>query len=97
MANKRSPFNTTLTLTVADTEYPYTFPVGAVSLYLKSRSNYRIKLSWQSGESGTTYFGVGDGSSYSEDGLYAVGGAPLILYAQCPVAGAILEIVGWRA
>ena len=96
MANKRHPFTANLTLTVADTEYSYEFPQGTVSIYLKARSNYRIKASWQEGQSGSVYMSIGEGSSLSEDGLYIQGRAALKIYAQCSVAGEVLELSGWR-
>ena len=97
MSNKRHPFNDVLTLTAADTEYSYTFPIGTVSIQLKSRSGTRIKLAWTSGASGTTYFSVGEGASYAEDGLNIAGRDALSIYAQCAVAGEVLELVSWRA
>ena len=96
MANKRRPFNAVLNLTLADTEYSYTFPPDTVAFALKPRKSHRIKLSWQSGESGSVYFTTGPGAACMEEGIYNAGGAPLIIYAQCDVAAEVLEIIGWR-
>ena len=97
MANKRKPFNATLTLTTADTEYSYQIPEGTVSFQLKSRGNRRIKCAFVAGDIALLeYFSVGEGAQYSEENLYLEGVARVSIYAQCAVAGEVLEICGWK-
>ena len=81
------------TMTSADTEYNYTLPAGTIRFEIKLRAqNALLKLSFVSGESGTTYITIPYGASYSE--IDAKAGSR-VLYFQSPTASQIAEIKSW--
>lgn len=94
MSNKpgRKPTIFNKTMTLADTEYSYQLPEDTVKFELKCRTDFDVKLSFTSGESGTNYFTIPSGQSYWEDEVETT----KTLYFQCADAGKILEIKSWQ-
>lgn len=81
-------------MTSSNTEYSYSLPAGTIRFEIKLRSlNALLKLSFVSGESGTTYITIPYGSSYREDD---VKGTPISLYFQSPTASQVLEVKTWK-
>ena len=81
------------TMTTADTEYSYTLPANTIRFEMKLRaSNAKFKLSFVSGESGTTYMTIPEGGVYGE--LDAKAGSR-VLYFQSPTASQTMETKSW--
>lgn len=83
-------YNTTMTL--ANTEYSQALPAGCSKFTAQCRSSYSVKLSFVSGESGTTYYTIKEDTWYWED---EIEGTRRILYFQCATAGQFFEIIAW--
>lgn len=86
-----------LTLTDADTEYSQQFNSGLRSFTVKARqAGAAVKLALVSGSSGTNYITIPAGSSYElSPAVTSKRDDVFTLYFQSPVAGTILEIIGW--
>jgi hypothetical protein len=79
----------------ANTEYSYAVPAGVNKVLIKLRSSsVDLKLSYTSGESGTTYLTVPAGSAKSIDDIK--GGGGLTLYFQAASASQTLEVEIWK-
>lgn len=87
-----NPKVSNLTLTSANTEYSYTFPIKTTSWSLKARTAVDLKYSWTSGESGTVFKTVPAGSEVYEENILMNNN---IIYIQCATAGTIVEIEYW--
>lgn len=81
-----------VTMTNADTEYSQALPANTRKFLIKCRTSFAIKLSFTSGQSGTTYLTVPADQSYWED---QINDASITLYFQCANAGKVAEIVAW--
>lgn len=80
-------------LPTADTEVEYVLPANCKQFYIKLRDpSAQMKLSYTSGQSGTTYLTVSRGNWYSEDGINAT---TTTLYIQSSTSGQVAEIVAW--
>lgn len=80
-------------MTSANTEYSYAIPSGVNKILIKLRANnVDLKLSYTSGESGTTYLTIPAGSSKSIDDIK--GG--LTIYFQAASASQTLEVEIWK-
>ena len=85
-------YNTTVTMTSANTEYSWTIPNGVSSFTVRCRGAYAVKFSFTAGASGTTYFTVPSGFSYYET---TVSSYENTLYMQCATASQVIEIIYW--
>lgn len=79
------------TMTLADTEYNQTLPMGTAKFLLQNRGNYDTKVSFNSGQSGLNYLTIKAGTVYYEDMI----DTSRTLYFQCPTAAQVLEIIIW--
>lgn len=86
-----APLVENVTIAIADTEQTHTFPADTKRFLIQSRGS-KVKLSFASGQSGTTYLTVHPYGFYSEDGI---GAASLTVYLQSPAAGSVVELVSW--
>lgn len=77
--------------TLANTEYSYTLPTGTSKFKLQARGVTTTKLGTSIGTSGTTYFTIGAGNTYEDDGLTTAA----TLYFQCTQAAQVIEIISW--
>ena len=88
------PFIVNLTLGVAGTESSIVLPVNTVRFVIRERRNGKLQFSWTAGQSGTTFFTIPRGNSYSEEGLQLV--APKTIYLQAPNKdNADIELIYW--
>lgn len=85
-------YNTTLTMTAANTEYDLALPNGIGAITILCRGNYDVKVSFTNGASGTTYFTIKSGSVYYEENISSYNNS---IHVQCATAGQILEIIYW--
>lgn len=88
-------FNPTIsneTISLANTEQSYAFNPLTKRFVLLNRGTDHVKLSYTSGQSGTTYLTIGPKVFYSE-GL--IGSGQVTLYFQSPTSGLVVEIVSW--
>lgn len=93
---KTWPVSFSVTLTDANTEYPYQFPPGTVSFSIQSRDATAFRCSWQTGAvaaSQEPYATVQAGAPYSEIGLDSV--ADLRIYLASANAGTVIEGIAW--
>ena len=81
-----------VTMTTADTEYSQALPANTRKFLIKCRTSFAIKLSFTSGQSGTTYLTVPADMTYWEDQINV---ASITLYLQCATAAQVAEIVAW--
>lgn len=80
-------------MTSANTEYPYTFPVGTTRFEIKLRNvGVPLKICFVSSGSGTTYKNLPAGQTYKEDNIKK---GPNILYFQSASANQVAEIISW--
>ena len=80
-------------ITLANTEYSYTLPVGTTRFEIKLRNiGIPLKICFVSGGSGTTYKNLPAGQSYREDNIKR---GPNILYFQAATANQVAEIISW--
>lgn len=79
-----------VTMTNANTEYSLQLPETCYAFEIKCRGDYDIKLSFSSGQSGTTYFTIPAGEVYW---IINVALANKTIYFQCPTAGQVAEII----
>jgi hypothetical protein len=80
------------TISAADVEQSHTFPVNTKAIQVKPRDNGKIKMSFNSGTSGTTFQTIWPGSVYCQENI----GAPTTtIYFQSPVAGLVVELTSW--
>lgn len=83
-----------LTLVDANTEYSQALSEGASYFEIKARSlTADLKISFVSGESGTTYFSIPGGGTWYTKGRIP---ATITVYAQSPTSGAVVEIIEAR-
>lgn len=82
-----------VTMTDANTEYSYALPSGTKVFRMKLRSqSASFKLSFTSGQSGTTYITVNQGGSYGESGVSL---SSKTLYFQSPTAAQTMEVISY--
>lgn len=79
------------TLTLANTEYGIELPLNVHKFILKARTLANLKISFSAGTSGSEYFSIPSGNSYSEDGVRTNN----YIYIQSPTAGTVVEIIAW--
>lgn len=88
------PFITNVTLGLAGTEGSAVLPVDTVRFLIRERNGGKLQFSWTAGQSGTTFFTIPRGNSYSEEGLQLV--VPKTIYIQAPSKdSADIEIIYW--
>lgn len=80
------------TLVSANTEQSYVIPTGTKRVSVKARGQYSLKLSYITGQSGTTYVMIPAGAEYTEVDLVVTA---LTAYYQSPTAGVVVEILTW--
>lgn len=102
VANNSGPSNTNVVTTpaianfttgAANTEVSYSFPAATKRFTIKNRGNGLLKISYASGQSGTTYWTVEPACSYSETEISV--NTSLTIYLQSPVAAQTLEVISW--
>lgn len=89
------PYIINQTLTSANTEYMVTLPHSTVRFQIQARTTATIKLAFNSGESGTTYWTLKGGMGYWEVNTDP-NGRERKLYLQTSSAGTVIEIICWR-
>ena len=80
-----------LTLTTANTEYSQRLPQGVVAFEFQCRTSAVIKWG-ASGQTGTKYWTLKAGISYSTFGLATYNYSDKVLYFQSATAGVVVEI-----
>jgi len=80
------------TLTSANTEYSQALPSGCTKIMAQCRTAYDVKITYTSGESGTTYYTIKANTWYWDDGIF---GTKQVLYMQSTQANVIIEIIAW--
>ena len=92
LAAADTPVIYNVTMTVANFEYSQTLPRNCRKFQIRPRSAVaKIKLSYNSGESGTAYEEVPASGMWHD----SIGVANQTLYFQCDVAGTVAEIEAW--
>lgn len=81
-----------VTIALANIEQSHTFPANTKGFLIQTRGLGRLKLSFTSGASGTTYYTIWAGAYYSQNNINA---ASTTIYFQSPLAGSIVELVSW--
>ena len=79
-----------LTMTLANTEYSQALPTGTRALTIKNRGHYATQFSYTNGASNTTFITIPAGMYYYEEQVNLTGKT---IYAQCPQAAQVLEII----
>lgn len=92
-----SPANPTiynLSLVTGGTEYSYALPSNTVRFIVRLRgSNSSLRLAYGAGQTGTTYFTIPQGCSYSEADISPTAG--LSLYLRASDSSQVAEILSW--
>jgi hypothetical protein len=87
-----TPFIDNFSMPLAATEYSYSFPSNTRRFTIKNRTSGLIKMAYISGTSGSKYYSLDPGTSYTETDI----GSPVItMYLQSGSAGQVLEIISW--
>lgn len=81
-----------LTLTNANTEYSRALSSFSRKFMMQCRTLADLRVSFTSGESGTTYFTIPAGSSFNDNGIFS---GVLTVYVQSPSAGVVVEFLEW--
>lgn len=91
------PVNESVAFTVADTEQSYTFPTGANTFCVINESNAVIKASWQSGESGTNYWKIHPGQTFTSPPKIIAAATTTIYWQSNKVLTAAdgLKVISW--
>jgi len=76
----------------ANTEYSHTFANGTKSFVLQNRNEGLVKISFTSGQSGTTYWSIFPGQQFPSELL---DGSGITIYFQSPKSAQTLEMVSW--
>jgi len=77
----------------ANTEYSYALPANTKRFKIQNRNEGLVKLSYNTGESGTKYWSIFPGQQY--DGENISDTASLTIYYQSPKASQTLEVISW--
>ena len=80
------------TISIANTEQSHTFPANTKSFLIQARGNGKIKLSFDSGTSGTIFWTIPNGTYY---GSPEFSSPSLTIYFQSPVTGLVVELISW--
>ena len=92
VSESTTPTISNVTMTNSNTEYSQALPTNCRRFSIQLRTIKDMKLSFTSGQSGTTYITIPGGGQYSEDTLNLTAKT---LYFQSTTAGVIAEIVAW--
>lgn len=87
-----SPTIENISVIAANTEQSHSLPANTKRFTLKNRGNGLLKLSYQSGQSGTTWYSVEPGTTYGESEIRK---DTLTFYFQSSNAADVLEIISW--
>lgn len=79
-------------ITLADTEQSHTFPALTKCFMLETRGQGKLKLAFDSGQSGVEYKTIYSGGFYISP---LIGSASTTIFFQSPTAGLILELTSW--
>lgn len=83
----------TLTLTLADTEYPYSFPAQTKAFIVRARTAAKLKVAYATGAVALgEYLTVPPGCNYGRENI---GSASTTIYLESPSAGAVVEFESW--
>lgn len=74
---------------LANTEVEIVVPTDAIWIQIYNRTDGLTKLSFNMGDSGTTYSTINPGDSHE---YRKQNGSSLSLYVQCPKAGQVMEV-----
>ena len=91
----RRPSLTTLTLTLADTEYSYEFPAWVKQFSVKARTDVAVRIAYVTGKVAVPtdpYQTISAGCEFEEDNILGAKGVPLKVYFASSSAGMVLEI-----
>lgn len=91
-SDSTTPVIYNVTCTNANTEYSQALPTNCRRFLIQLRTTKDLKVSFTSGQSGTTYVSVLAGGQYYED---TVNLTAKTLYFQSPTAGVVAEILAW--
>lgn len=81
------------TVAVANVEQAYPLPALSKRFSIKNRGVGRLQVAYGVGQSGTLFLTVPASAVYTVEELST--SAAIVIYYQCSVAGAIIEIVSW--
>lgn len=76
----------------ANTEYSYTFSANTKKILIQSRLSSNVQFAYVSGQSGTNFITIPNGSGFSTDQLNLNG---VTIYFQTNKASNTLEILAW--
>ena len=93
---KGKPTIANVSMTLADTEYSYTLPVGSVKFTFQLRQTIDdggdVQVAFVQGESNTTYMNIISGTSWTENSIKGGG----TLYFRSSQASRVAEILTWK-
>jgi len=78
-------------IAVADTEQSIVLPTSICGYFIRTRGKGTLKISHNSGESGTLYQEIPSNASFTDNNAYS----NLTLYFQSPNVGEVVEVVTW--
>jgi hypothetical protein len=82
-------------VTLANTEYSYTFPTGTKNFLLRDRdADSKLRIAYALGDTGTTYFTNYPGNIYTSDNLATTSG--FTIYFRSNKANRVIEILSWK-
>lgn len=89
-----SPESRVISFATSGVEQEIVFPSDVVAISVMNQTtNATYSASWQSGETGTNYFTIKPGQTYSEENIQSA--SSLSLYVSSSRNGTILSIVQW--
>lgn len=88
-----TPFNATLSMATAGTEYSYAFPATVKQYQVKSRGSSKLRYAFIVGETSTNYTEVKAGAALLETGIRRA--TTLTLYLRATQNSEIAEITYW--
>lgn len=83
----------TLELTLANTEYPFTFPAQTKAFIVHPRTAAKVKLAYAAGAiAAGDYLTLPAGCNFGRDGI---GSAATTIYLESPTAALLVELESW--
>jgi len=76
-----------------NTETSFSFPAKTKRFSLKNRGNGLLKISYTSGQSGSTYWTIEPACTYEETEINV--NTQVTIYLQSPIANQTLEVISW--
>ncbi len=85
-----TPKLSNITLSLANTEYSFALTTSLKQLIIKSRGLAKLQISFNSGESGTTFFTLPKGTNLSLTDVELTG---KVIYVQSDTPSTIVEVL----